>query len=215
MSAFADRRVVTTSNPNVAYRLVATLLKTPFAVRLRGWMRDLSWIVKGATLENPPLPPKANSILFVCLGNICRSPFAERLAALRLQKTGGTMHCASAGIRTSQGGRSPEAACDVARRFGLTLDDHRPQLLTRDLMDRFDLVVVMEAAHFTALRGSYPHVSNRVVLLSLFDDEARFGYERYNIADPFAQPPAVFDACYRRIDRALARFLSALPGGRA
>jgi protein-tyrosine phosphatase len=173
-------------------------------------LRDLSWILKGANLRNPPLPEKVGSILFVCLGNICRSPFAEKLVAERVKGIEPRISCASAGIRTTQAGRSPAFACEVARTFGVTLDAHRPQTLTRELVDAHDLIVVMEAAHLLTLRASYPNASDRIVLLSLLDSQARPGYDRYNIADPFSRPREAFEACYQRIEHASSNLLSAI-----
>lgn len=190
---------------------ITAVLNHPVTMAIKGPIRDLMWILKGATLRNPPLPARVESILFVCLGNICRSPFAAVLAAARLEAGGrGEVRCASAGIRTDQDARSPEAACDVAAAYGLSLVDHRPQPLTRELLIAHDLIVVMEAAHLQELRATYPDASHKVVLLSLFDGQAGPGYERYNIADPFLRPPAAFEVCYGRIERALSGLLSRL-----
>jgi len=190
-------------------RAITVLLTNPVAMALKRPLRDLAWTIKGARLKNPPLPAKVESILFVCLGNICRSPFAAVLAAERLRREGGVrVRCRSAGIRTTQAARSPSAACDVAATYGLSLVDHRPQALTRELMDGHDLIVVMEAAHLLELRTSYPDAAGRVILLSLFDRQALAGYDRYNIADPFSLPHAAFEACYGRIARALSNLLS-------
>ena len=186
-------------------RALTVLLQSPVAMAIKRPIRDLVWNVKGARLTNPPLPSRVESVLFVCLGNICRSPFAAYLAEKRSGTTGRALRCSSAGLRTSQGGRSPDAACEVARTFGVALDGHRPQTLTRALVDSHDLIVAMEAAHFVELRGTYPDAAGRIVLLPLFDDAAGRGYDRFNIADPFANPRDAFETCYRRIDRALGR----------
>lgn len=190
---------------------ITAMLNHPVAMAIKGPIRDLVWILRGAVLRNPPLPARVESILFVCLGNICRSPFAAVLAAERLRRDGPAgIRCASAGIRTMQDARSPRAACDVAAAYGLSLADHRPQPLTRELMNAHDLIVVMEAAHLQELRATYPDASGKVVLLSLFDEQAAAGYDRYNIADPFLRPRAAFESCYHRIERALSGLFSHL-----
>jgi protein-tyrosine phosphatase len=169
-------------------------------------LRDLRSWLDGHGLVNPDLPPSVSAVLFVCFGNICRSPFAARLMADRRP----AISCRSAGVRTTQTGLSPENACLAAASFGIALDDHRPTLLTRELIAVADLVVVMEAAHLSLLRTAYPEAASRVVLLSLFDPHAAGAYERLNIEDPFSQPLSAFEHCYRRIDRALDRLLSAI-----
>lgn len=211
MTSVAESRTTETRVRSLSERAITALVTNPLALALKRPLRDLAWAVKGSGLKNPPLPPKVESILFVCQGNICRSPFAAVLATERLRHEGGVgIRCTSAGIRTTQAARSPSAACDVAATYGVSLVHHRPQPLTRELMEAHDLIVVMEASHLLELRVSYPSAANRVVLLSLFDQAAIFGYDRFNIADPFARPRAAFESCYSRIDRALSNMLARL-----
>src|SRR5947207_2988901 len=70
------------------------------------------------------------TIAFVCFGNICRSPFAERLANQRL---GSARRVASAGYFPEEGRRSPEPAIAAAERFGIDLRPHRSRVLTDEL----------------------------------------------------------------------------------
>jgi protein-tyrosine phosphatase len=174
-------------------------------------LRNVVWRVKGGSVQNPVAPALINSALFVCLGNICRSPFAALLADRMMREAGWRgVQCTSAGIRPSQGRRSPDEAVEAAAAYGIRLD-HVPQLLTREMITTHDVTVVMEAAHFERLRHEYPEFRARIVLLSLFDDRAKGAYDRLNIADPFGQPLPVFTECYRRIDMALRRWLASLP----
>jgi protein-tyrosine phosphatase len=191
-------------------RAVAAVLRHPLGRALKRLGRDLWWRLKAIGIRNPKLPERVESVLFVCLGNICRSPFAALVASNRSPHPGPARRFASAGISTKQAARPPREACDAGAVYGVGLSDHRPQTLTRELMEAFDLIVVMEATQLERLRRSYPDAAARVVLLSLFDPEATGGYERCNIADPFSRPRAEFDACYRRIDRATAKLLAEL-----
>jgi protein-tyrosine phosphatase len=191
--------------------LVKAALAHPFAVKLREPLRNARWALVGRRTGNPPVPPGVNTMLFVCLGNICRSPFGARLAERVLAESGrGGIRCVSAGVRPSQDNRSPDEACEVATAYGVTLTDHRPQALTRELMDASDLVVVMEWRQLTQVRETYPEHRDRIFLLPLFDDQARNAYERYNITDPFGRPRAAFEECYLRVDRSLRRFLASV-----
>ena len=191
-------------------RAVAAVLRHPLGRAIKGPLRDLWWRLKAIGIRNPKLPERVESVLFVCLGNICRSPFAALVASSRPAFSVPARRFASAGISTKQAARPPQEACDAGAVYGVVLSGHRPQTLTRELMDAFDLIVVMETSQLEQLRRSYPDAIDRVVLLSLFDPEATGGYQRYNIADPFSQPRSVFDACYRRIDRAIATLMTAL-----
>jgi len=156
------------------------------------------------------MPREVRTLLFVCLGNICRSPFAAALAERRLASDGAGIRCLSAGLNTSQAARSPQEACHAAGAYGLSLDTHEPRPLTKELMQGADMVVVMEHSQLHAVRQAYPQYSDRVFLLSLFDAHGRRPYERYNIADPFGQPPAMYDDCYRRIAAAVDAIAVAL-----
>lgn len=203
---------MSTIRASLPSRVLTSVLTHPVMKALKRQLKDAWWSVKGRGVINPPLPPEVRSILFVCLGNICRSPFAAVLTEQRLREQGVTgIRCASAGIKIRQGSRVPEAGCDVAEKaYGLSLGEHRPQPLTRELAAGFDLIVVMEAPQLEQLRAEYPQARPRIMLLSLFDVDDVRPHQRYHIDDPYSQSRAVFEASYRRIDRAVMRLLETL-----
>jgi protein-tyrosine phosphatase len=88
------------------------------------------------------------SVLFVCTGNTCRSPFAEAVA-----RREGHGDVASAGLSAYTGDQPPEAAIVVARELGYDLSSHRARRLTDEMLERADVVVGMTAAHVAALGG--------------------------------------------------------------
>lgn len=195
-------------------RTLTALLRHPAAMAAKRAVRNAVWRAKGRKLARvAPLPADVRSVLFVCLGNICRSPFAEHRAAQLVTAAGGLagLRSASAGISTRQAARVPTHGVEVAREhYGLSLESHRPLQLTAALMEAHDLVVVMEASQAVALRNAYPERADRVVLLPEFDPEPVTAYERFHIEDPFLRPRAAFEACYRRIDRAVIRLVEAI-----
>jgi protein-tyrosine phosphatase len=175
-------------------------------------VRNLLWTIKGRGTQNPPLPARVRSVLFVCLGNICRSPFGAHLAERLLNEAGlQGIRCSSAGLRPSQAMRSPDEACEASARFGLSLVEHVPQAVTRELIESHDMVWVMEHGQFVQLRAEYPEHADRIFLMSLLDPDARGGYERYNIADPFGCSLALYHACYERMARALRHWIGKMP----
>ncbi len=207
-----DLRRPPAPSPPLLSRLLTWLLRHPATMAIKRRLRDLRWTLRRPVPANSPLPDRAEALLFVCLGNICRSPFAAVLAEHYLRDSGrGHVRTASAGIRPSQAARPPVDAVEAARAFGVSLDDHRPQALTPELIEAHDVVVVMESVQLDHLRMTYPEHAGRFVLLSLFDGAAAGGYERFNIMDPFGQSRDAFRACYHRIERALTALLSALP----
>jgi protein-tyrosine-phosphatase len=196
------------------HSLLHRTLTHPLAIAAKRPLKDGWWFVRGMALSNPRMPARVESMLFVCKGNICRSPFAAVRAAQLLRNAGrADIRCTSAGITATQAARPPQDASDAASAFGVGFADHEPVRLTRDLIDLHDLTVVMEADQLIHLRQQYPHAIGRILLLSLLD--RRGGYARYNIADPFGQQVEAFRSCYARIDGALQALLSQLPSAHA
>jgi protein-tyrosine phosphatase len=190
-------------------RQLTAILRSPPVMRVKHALRDAWWLVHGRSVAPPHLPARVPSVLFICKGNICRSPFAERLAAARLAgRPGGAVRLASAGYHATQAAQSPTHAVEVARGYGVGLGDHRPLPLSSALMDDHALVVVFEVEHLRRLERDYPEHRDRLVLLPLFAATRRTGYARYNIADPFGQPRERFVACYAAIDDALSPLLA-------
>ncbi len=142
--------------------------------------------------------PRPASVLVVCNGNICRSPFAEAVLRRLLQPAGITVE--SAGL-IGPGRGAPPAALQVAARRGVDLSAHRSRLVTSDLVRRADLIVVMDEAQRRAICGRFGRDGMDVLLLGDFDPEP---IKARDIRDPVEQPPAVFEEVYARIGRCAA-----------
>jgi protein-tyrosine phosphatase len=87
-------------------------------------------------------------LLFVCTGNLCRSPFAER-RTLGLLGSTGAVTVQSAGTRAVVGEPMDEFAAQVLAEFGGDADDHRATQLTVEAVARADLVLTMSTQHRT------------------------------------------------------------------
>lgn len=200
------------TDTSIVGRALGHALRHPATMSAKRWVRNRIWTFVGRLFSNPPLPPNVRSVLFICLGNICRSPFAAHVASARLEAIGRSdVRCASAGIRTTQSARPPaEALAIAAAEYGLSMHAHRPLTLARELADQFDLLVVMEAGQVKHVRDAYPHLAKRVVLLPLFDPESASPHQRFHIDDPFGRPKEAFASCYQRIDRSVRQLLGDL-----
>jgi len=86
-------------------------------------------------------------VLFVCTGNICRSPLAASLLERALQERGLEVGVTSAGTGAWDGAPASEGAYLVGLERGLDLSGHRARLLTRELVDRADLILTMARHH--------------------------------------------------------------------
>ena len=87
-------------------------------------------------------------VLFVCTGNICRSPLAEVLLRKEIEDRGLTdLEVTSAGTGAWDGAPASEGAYLVALEHGLDLSGHRARLLTREQVQQADLVLTMARHH--------------------------------------------------------------------
>ena len=138
--------------------------------------------------------PSPKSVLFICLGNICRSPYAAAMAR-RLLPAG--VKVESAGF-IGPGRPSPAEAVAAAGERGVDLAAHRSQSVTPEILRSTDLVVVMDRAQRDRIASAWPALSGRTVLLGDLDPEP---IARRAIPDPVEQPLEAFRACYARVER--------------
>ncbi len=112
-------------------------------------------------------------ILFVCMGNICRSPTAEGVMRRLIADAGleGVVEVDSAGTGGWHAGEPPDArATAAARRRGVTLEGGARQVRPEDF-DRFDLIVAMDRENLRDLRAMAPDDGAREKLRLLAPDQ--------------------------------------------
>lgn len=152
------------------------------------------------------------SILFVCLGNICRSPLAEGVFRHRVIEAGldGDLRVESAGTGGWHVGDPPDPrSVDVARRNGVSLDGQSAQRVRAEDFSEFDMIVAMDRSNFTDLRRIAPEGSRaELVLLRDFDPEPGDG----EVPDPYYGGPDGFDRVFDMIDRSCAALVQHVRG---
>ena len=122
-------------------------------------------------------------ILFVCTGNICRSPFAEGLLKKLIQKKGlDDIVIDSAGLLALPGNSASSLAQKVAAEYDVDLSGHIAKSVKKDIIDGSDLILVMENSHAKYLLDTFPEAEDKVFLIRRF---ARFGSKDRGIADPY------------------------------
>lgn len=89
------------------------------------------------------------NILFVCLGNICRSPLAEGILKSKIKSKNIQINIESAGFESYHINESPDPrALKIAEKFGLDISENKCRLFTAEDFDNFDIIYVMDASNF-------------------------------------------------------------------
>ena len=127
-------------------------------------------------------------ILFVCTGNLYRSPLAAAFFVRKLQENNNQKgwEVGSAGTWTVTGKSVPQEVLLAAEKFGLDLKDHTTSMLDASLLAAQDLILVMEQGHKEALSVEFPSARNKIYLFS----EAVDG-QKYDIPDPLKSGQAI------------------------
>lgn len=153
--------------------------------------------------------PTRPAILFVCLGNICRSPLAEAAFRSEAARIGLDVTVDSAGTSDWHVGEPPDArAIAVARAHGVEIAGYRGRQVTPDDFERFDHVVALDLANLAKLRALRP-AGSRAALSLLLDHVP--GREGEPVADPYYGADDGFDTTWADVTagaRALARRLA-------
>ncbi|GAB4580746.1 MAG: low molecular weight protein arginine phosphatase [Anaerolineales bacterium] len=107
-------------------------------------------------------------VLFVCTANIIRSPIASALFARKLLAEGlrEGWQTASAGTWARDGYPAARESQEILGKMGIDLSRHRSRVVNETLLQRADLVLVMEKGHKEALWAEFPSYKDRVYLLS-------------------------------------------------
>lgn len=162
-------------------------------VRCRGaWFR-IKWYGLRRSKRSLQSLKKIENVLFVCTGNICRSPLAEVYFRSKLLPDSG-ITVSSAGLDTTGGKLAHPHARMVAQHHGLTLHNHQTTQIVREMVDKADLILVMELSHLSNLLKLCPRVRHKAFVLSEFN-----GTKNKDIADPFSGPVEEFHVCFQII----------------
>jgi protein-tyrosine phosphatase len=133
-------------------------------------------------------------ILFVCTGNICRSPFAEGLLKNLVQKKGlDDIIIDSAGLLALPGNSASGLAQKVAAEYDVDLSGHIAKSVKEDIIAGSDLILVMENSHAKDLLDAFPEAEDKVFLIRRF---ARFGSRDRGVADPYGLNYEAYRFCF-------------------
>jgi protein-tyrosine-phosphatase len=150
------------------------------------------------------------SVLFVCHGNIIRSAMAEAMLRKYLEQSSGrpAIDVASAGLTDQPQERADSRSRAIAGEFGVSLEAHRPQRLTQELIDRADLIFIMDYFNEARMLVSFPAAKDKVFYLSTLS--RRRGSRNPEVPDPNLGTVADVRRCYRVLDSHVGTLVNAL-----
>ncbi len=150
---------------------------------------------------------KDYKILFVCLGNICRSPLADCVMkdlvnACGLQERIYVESCGTGSWHVGEPAHRDSIA--VAERHGLSLDYHRARQLAGADYQKFDLLVAMDRENYKTIRSRAGGKTTKVVHLRDYDSQNRGDLD---VPDPYYLPKDSFKTVYDIIHRSCTALL--------
>lgn len=162
-----------------------------------------------AVSTSPSLTVRPRRIVFVCHGNILRSPMA---AALLSRAVGGDhlpgLSVGSAGLHARAGRLADPRGVQAALERGIDLSGHRASFLANDVVAATDLVVIMDFANEAEFLARFPSARSRLRLLAAYDpDGPRRSLE---IPDPYTGDANDVRRCYDEVARCVRGLEAAL-----
>jgi protein-tyrosine phosphatase len=154
--------------------------------------------------------PASSSVLFVCLGNICRSPLAEAALRAEAERVGIAITVDSAGTGDWHVGSPPDSRAQaVALRHGIDISGYRGRQVTAADFRRFTHVFALDAENLKTLRRLRP--SDGTAELRLLMDVVP-GREGSGVTDPYYGDDAGFDVTWDDVTRAARAIVAGLRG---
>lgn len=152
------------------------------------------------------------NVLFVCLGNICRSPMAEGILKELVQKQGLSelIHVDSAGTSGFHAGEQPDNRMkDIAAQHGILLSHQAKKLVYEDF-DRFDYILSMDSANLDiilAMQKRSEFTRSKILMMRSFDPEVE---DDMDVPDPYYGGMNGFENVYQMLYRSNEKLLEFL-----
>lgn len=142
-------------------------------------------------------------IVFVCTGNICRSPMAEGFMRHKFKEMGRhDLSISSMGIHGLNDYPATEYAQKVCEKDGFDISSHKARSLVGDELQKADLIFCMEPVHKKFVQTFFPWLREKVFLLGAWPDKAT---RKSSIQDPmggsYEKYQQVFDLIKSHIER--------------
>jgi low molecular weight protein-tyrosine phosphatase len=166
--------------------------------------------LSGASSHAKQPPMTSHRILFVCLGNICRSPMAEGVFRRVVEEEGliDRFEIDSAGLGDWHIGQAPDhRAQSAARSRGIDISGQSARQIEDEDFDRFDLLLVMDRSNYAELKGRAP-AQARAKIRPFLEFASHVGTK--DVPDPFFGGAEGFDHALDLIEAAARGLLASI-----
>lgn len=145
-----------------------------------------------------------NSILVLCIGNICRSPIAEAMLARKFKELGFDTKVSSAGLGALVDSPADPISQELSLENGLDISEHRARQLTPDMVFASDMIITMSSKQTKEVEQLYSGVKGRCYRLGHWGE--------FDVVDPYKRPRAIFEQAYALIEQGIGEWSKRLAG---